>query len=96
METPMKQVQLIQITFEQLRDSLTANILDALKDKTQRPTAPKNEEYLTREETANLLKINKSTLWSYTKQGKLNAYSIGNRVYYKRSEVDKSFTRLIY
>ena len=46
------------------------------------------EEYLSRIEVKNLLKIDLSTLWSWTKKGKLKAYGIGNRVYYKRSEIE--------
>lgn len=46
-----------------------------------------DEELLTREETYKLLKIDSSTLWAWTKKGKINAYGIANRRYYKRSEI---------
>jgi|GEM_PF-1135478 len=44
---------------------------------------------LTREQTADFLSINASTLWRYTKEGKLKGYCIENsvRVYYKKKEV---------
>jgi len=45
-------------------------------------------EYLTRQEVADLLKIDLSTLWHWTKKKTLNAYGIQNRVYYKRSEIE--------
>ena len=45
------------------------------------------KEILTRKEVAELLSIDLSTLWSWTKTGKLKAYGIGNRVFYKYSEV---------
>lgn len=45
------------------------------------------EELLTREETYKLLKIDSSTLWAWTKKGKIKAYGIANRRYYKRSEI---------
>ncbi|MDB4271074.1 helix-turn-helix domain-containing protein, partial [bacterium] len=51
-------------------------------------------ELLTREETAKYLKISLSTLWHWSKKGKLTAYGIGNRVYYKRSEVEKGIIRI--
>lgn len=44
-------------------------------------------ELLTRKQTAILLQINLSTLYYWTKSGRLKAYGISNRVYYKRSEV---------
>src|ERR1017187_1699514 len=48
----------------------------------------KPNEYLTRSEVAILLKCNLSTIHNWTKKGKLKPYGIGNRVYYKRHEVE--------
>ncbi len=48
-----------------------------------------DEELLTREETYKLLKIDSSTLWAWTKKGKINAYGIANRRYYRKSEILK-------
>ncbi|MES2432184.1 MAG: helix-turn-helix domain-containing protein [Bacteroidota bacterium] len=45
-------------------------------------------EYLTRTEAAQLLKCDLSTIHNWTKKGKLKPYGIGNRVYYKRSEIE--------
>jgi hypothetical protein len=53
-----------------------------------------SEELLTREETCQLLKINSSTLWAWTFKGKVKAYGIGARRYYKRSELLESLTLL--
>jgi excisionase family DNA binding protein len=47
-----------------------------------------SEEYLTRYEAADMLKCDISTIHNWTKKGKLIAYKIGNRVYYKRSQID--------
>lgn len=44
-------------------------------------------ELLTRKETCKLLKIDQSTLWAWTKKGKLKSYGIGNRRYYKKNEI---------
>ena len=59
---------------------------------TSSQTAPKastsnGKDLLTRKETAELLGINLSTLWSYTKTGKLKAYGLGNKVFYRYSEI---------
>lgn len=49
---------------------------------------PKEQlELMTREETSEFLKVSLSTLWHWSKKGILPSYGIGNRVYYKRSEV---------
>ncbi|TAL62562.1 MAG: DNA-binding protein [Bacteroidetes bacterium] len=45
-------------------------------------------EYLTRNEVAEMLKCDLSTIHNWTKKGKLIPYGIGNRVYYKRNEVE--------
>ncbi len=53
------------------------------------------KEILTRKETAELLGINLSTLWAWTKAGKLSSFGIGNKVYYRYSQIlEKSLIRL--
>ena len=66
------------------------NLLNDLKKDFQ-PKEP--IEYLTRKDTAQLLQVDLSTLWNWTKKGKLQAYGIGNRVYYKRSEIEASIVK---
>ena len=55
---------------------------------------PTNEELLTRKETAELLKVDISTLWHWSKKGVLKSYGISNRVFYKRSEIMEALTEL--
>ncbi|WNH13860.1 helix-turn-helix domain-containing protein [Thalassobellus suaedae] len=50
-------------------------------------------ELMTRNEVTEYLKINMTTLWNWTNKRKLTAYGIGARVYYKRSEIEKSIIR---
>ena len=52
------------------------------------------DELLTRAETCRFLKINMTTLWNWSKKGKIISYGIGNRVYYKKSELLESLARL--
>jgi hypothetical protein len=49
---------------------------------------------LSRAEACELLKINMTSLWKYTKNGKLTSYGIGNRVYYKKGEVLNSLIKI--
>jgi DNA invertase Pin-like site-specific DNA recombinase len=51
-------------------------------------------ELMTRNEVAEYFKIDLSTLWNWTNKGKLIAYGIGARVYYKRSDIEKSMLRI--
>jgi len=76
-------------------EELTEIIADKLSDKIETRIAmlistQNDEELLTRTETAKILKIELTTLWHWTKKGKITAYGIGNRVYYKRGEIMKS------
>jgi excisionase family DNA binding protein len=61
--------------------------LEAIK-KNYQPITP--EELMTRHETAAYLKVSLTALWDWNKKGILPSYRIGNRVYYKRSEVESS------
>ncbi len=90
----MEQIQFIQITPEQLSSAIIEGVkkqLDEIKKEFQ-PKQP--TEYLTRNETAELLNIDLSTLHNWTKQGKLNAYGIGYRVYYKRAEIENALVKI--
>jgi|TARA_B110000914_G_C15240396_1_gene343843 predicted DNA-binding transcriptional regulator AlpA len=49
-----------------------------------------SDELLTREQTCKFLQIDSSTLWAWTKKGKVKAYGIGNRRYYKKAELLES------
>ena len=51
-------------------------------------------ELLTRKEAAEFLKVDLSTLWNWSKKGILSSYGIGNRVYYKRSEIEEALVKL--
>ncbi|SHF82404.1 DNA binding domain-containing protein, excisionase family [Mariniphaga anaerophila] len=89
-----KIIQLIEITPEQLQEAILNGVkvqIEELK-KSFQPVQP--TEYLTREEVSKLLKINLSTVHGWTKKGKLNAFYCGNRVYYKRSEVEAAIKPL--
>lgn len=82
------QVQLINITKEELTEDLLKAFrkeLEGLKENYQ-PKQP--TEYLTRKKTAEMLDVNLSTLWNWTKKGLIKAYGAGNRVYYKRKDIE--------
>jgi excisionase family DNA binding protein len=76
-----------EITPEQIT-SLFEGLQNQLNELKQNfaPKAP--VEYLTRAEVAEMFKCDLSTVHNWTKKGKLKPYGIGNRVYYKRNEVE--------
>lgn len=86
----MEQIQLVQITPEEFKNSILAGVrseLDLIKKQFQ-PKEP--EIYMTRDEVAKMLQIDLSTLYHWVKKGKLSKYGIGHRVYFKRSEVENA------
>lgn len=80
----MNQIFLNGITLQELADALKPLLLS---QKTVNETSQTENELLTRLEVCKLLSINKTTLWKHTKSGKLKSLGLGNRVYYKKSEV---------
>ena len=90
----MQQLQFVATTPQQLRDDISQDVKKQL-DELKNSFKPKSqEELLTRSETAKFLKIGLSTLYKWTKKGRLRAFGISGKVYYKRSEVESALTEL--
>ena len=51
------------------------------------------EELLTVEETIKFLKCSKQALWNWRKNQILPSYRLGNRVYYKKSDILKKLIK---
>jgi hypothetical protein len=83
-------LQFIQITPEQFQESIILGVKSEL-EKLSKEFQPKEPtEYLTRNQVKDLLDVDLSTVHNWTKRGKLQAYGIAGRVYYKRSEVEQA------
>ena len=85
-----KQIQFIAISPDELQSRIMEGVkaeIDSLKKEFQ-PREP--TEYLTRNEVRQMFHVDLSTIHNWTKKGKLHAYGIAGRVYYKRSEVERS------
>ena len=76
-------------------EELIRKVVSEQLDEFRKNTSTENpKELLTREEACLLLKISLTSLWNWTKKGKLMAYGIGNRVFYKRGELIQSLVRI--
>jgi excisionase family DNA binding protein len=87
-------IQLIQINPDDLQTAIISGVraeVEKLKDDFQ-PKQP--TEYMTRAEVKEMLHVDLSTVHNLTKRGKLKAYGLGGRVYYKRAEVEESIKPL--
>jgi len=90
----METIQFIQTSPEQVTDVILQGFRKEI-EKFKKDFQPKEPtEYLTRNELKDLLKCDLSTIHNWTVKGKLKAYGIGNRVYYKRSEIESAIISL--
>jgi hypothetical protein len=88
-------ILLQELTVEQLQQLIGTSVKNGLQElQKELQSKNDNEELLTREETCQFLKIDSSTLWAWTNKKKVNAYGIGARRYYKRSELMRCLTIL--
>lgn len=85
----MSSIQFIGTNPSDLITELKNSLIPELKAQLSAQFQPKEPtEYLTRSEVCKLLKIDLSTLHRWRKDNTIPSYSMGNRVYFKRSEVD--------
>lgn len=85
-----KALHLIQVTPEELQTAIVEGVkahLDDLKKSLQPKDFPK---YMTRQEVADWLKVDISTVHNWTVKGVLKKYGIEGKVYYKSAEVEKA------
>ena len=82
-----KTIQIQEFTVDELADQVAEKLLFKIEIYLKDLALKKDDELLTREDTANYLKINPTTLWHWTNKGKLVSYGIGSRRYYKKQEV---------
>ena len=86
--------QLHNCTPEQLQEAILRGVKQELEELKKQYQPKQPEEYLSRAEVAELLKVDISTVHNWGKAGKLKRHGLGNRVYYKRSEVEQAIVEL--
>jgi hypothetical protein len=83
------------LTVEQLQQLIGTSVRNGIIElQKEIQTKDNSEELMTREETCQFLKIDSSTLWAWTNNGKVKAYGIGARRYYKKTEIIECLTLL--
>ncbi len=75
--------------FKALLAEVKMDILEAIGSHQSNQSEGANalDELITREETASYFRVNVSTIRNWTRANILQKYSVGDRVYYKRSEI---------
>ena len=77
---------------KELEDLIGKSLEEVIKNNPQ--NIPPDQELLTRDEACKLLKVDSSTLWRWTNKGKITAYGIGSRRFYKKEELLNSLIQL--
>ena len=83
-----KMTQVFGVSPDEFKESILTDVRAEIKSLAQnfQPITP--QEYLTRQETATILKVSLVTLSDWNKKKILNPYSLGNLIRYKRSEIE--------
>ncbi len=90
----MATVQFIQTTPEQLQLQISAGVKSQLEDFLKHFTPKQPNEYLTRQEVAQMFNVDLSTIHNWCKSKKLKPLGLGSRVYFLRSDIEESLKPL--
>jgi len=82
-----KTIEIQEITVDELADKVADKLLNKIKHYLDELHTNESDVYLTKQETADFLKINITTLWHWSNKGKIKSYGIGNRRYYNKQEI---------
>ena len=80
-----KSTQTLMIVSKDDLENVVQNAVNRLLEKREN----KPEVYLSAEETARRLKVDRSTLWRWNKDGYLTTTKVGYKVRYKLSDVER-------
>lgn len=75
----------------ELETALKRVLVEFHENKGQQQPTPNGAELITRQETAEILRITLPTLNNWTKNGLLKSYKLASRVRYRRDEVMRIF-----
>lgn len=89
-----RSILLSQLSVDDLKQIIKEVIQEELLEVRKQLKEKDSEVLLSRQETIDFLKIDSSTLWSWTNKGKIDCYGIGNRRYYKKVDVLNSLVLL--
>lgn len=84
----METIQFIQTTPKQLQGEITQAVKTQLEDFLKHYKPKQANEYLTRQEVAQMFDVDISTVHNWCKSKKLNPLGLGSRVYFLRSEIE--------
>lgn len=87
-------IQFVATTPQELQKEISQSVKFQLDEflKHFKPKQP--NDYLTRQDVAQMFGVDLSTIANWQKNGKLKPYGLGGRVYFLRSDIEASLTPL--
>jgi len=89
-----KTIQLLNLSTDELKEAILNDLRPQLESLRQELNQQGPEEYLTRNELAEKLKVSLPTINDWSKKGILKPYRLGNLVRFKKSEVEESLIEI--
>jgi predicted DNA-binding transcriptional regulator AlpA len=90
----MSTIQFIQTTPQDLQNQINEGIKNQLNEFLKHFTPKQPNEYLTRQQVAQMFNVDLSTIHNWCKSGKLKPLGLGARVYFLRSDIEQSLQPL--
>ena len=90
----MSTLTVLQVSPQELQNLICEGIKEELNSLKQHFQPKEPSVYLTRQEVAALLKCNISTVANYQKNGTLKPLAMQGRIYFLRSDIEKSLIPL--
>lgn len=91
----MEKENKIKVVSSKELQGIVENAVKAQLDQLKKEDKSKPiSEYLTIAELSKLLNINRMTIYRWTRKGILQSYGIGQRVYFKRIEIEEALVKL--
>lgn len=78
------------VTPQQLTETILNGVKNQITELKKEFTPKEPDDFLTRLETAKLLKISLTTIHEWANTGILKAYKVGNRTYFSRKEIEST------
>lgn len=78
--------------FETTQDQLVARVVSELKNEYKQ--APFSDYFITKRQLTELLTVSLSTVNNWTRDGVIQAYQLGGKIFYKASEIECAMIKL--
>ena len=83
-----KEIRIYNLSPEEFKNSIRSIVSELFPEQKKKISKiGSTEELMTVEETIKFLKCSKQALWNWRKNDILPSYRLGNRVYYKKSDI---------